>query len=126
SIASSSGVTVGADGVVGGSGTLPATVVNGFMAPNNPGGVLTVNTSYTQNVGSTYEVVTTATGSSDRLQVNGPATLAGTVAAFPTAGAYGHGKSFTILTANSITGSYSGVTSSYAFLQPTLSYAATD
>jgi autotransporter-associated beta strand protein len=126
SIAASSGVTVGAEGVLAGSGTVSATVVNGFVGPNNPGGVLTINTSYTQNPGSTYEVVTTAGGLSDRLQVNGPATLAGTVAAFPTAGAYGRGKTFTILTATSIAGSYGGATSSYAFLQPTLSYDATD
>jgi len=126
SIASSSGVTVGADGVLGGSGTVPATVVNGFVAPANPGGVLTVNTGYTQTAGSTYEVVTTAAGASDRLQVNGPAALAGTVAVHPTAGAYGNGRTFTILSATSLTGSYGTATSSYAFLRPTLSYDATD
>jgi autotransporter-associated beta strand protein len=126
SIASSSGLTVGPDGLLGGAGTVPATVVNGFVAPASPGNALTVNTSYTQNAGSTYEVVTTAAGTSDRINVNGPATLAGTVAAFPTAGTYGNGKRFTILTATSIAGTYDGATSSYAFLRPTLSYDATD
>ncbi|HYD06252.1 MAG TPA: autotransporter-associated beta strand repeat-containing protein, partial [Reyranella sp.] len=75
SIAASSGLTVGPDGTLAGFGTVPATVVNGFVAPANPGGVLTVNTSYTQTAGSTYEVVTTAAGASDRLNVNGPAAL---------------------------------------------------
>jgi autotransporter-associated beta strand protein len=53
SIASSSGLTVGAAGTVGGSGTLPATIVNGTVAPNNPEGFLTVDTSFTQNPVST-------------------------------------------------------------------------
>jgi len=126
SIASSSGVTVGVDGVLGGSGTLPATVVNGVVAPNNPGGFLTVNTSYTQHAGSTYEAVVTPAGQSDQIRVNGAASLAGAVALLPTAGSYGNGKTFTLLTATSVTGHYDGATSSYAFLKPTLSYDATD
>jgi autotransporter-associated beta strand protein len=126
SIASSSGVTVGVDGTLGGSGTLPATMVNGFVAPNNPGGVLTVNNSFTQNAGSTYEAVVTAGGQSDQIKVNGTASLAGSVAVLPTAGAYGNGKTFTLLTATAITGSYGSVSSSYAFLRPTLSYDLTD
>jgi autotransporter-associated beta strand protein len=126
SIASSSGVTVGVDGVLGGSGTLPATVVNGFVAPNNPGGILTVNNSFTQNAGSTYKAVVMAGGQSDQIKVNGAASLAGSVAVLPTAGAYGSGKTFTLLTATAVTGHYDGATSSYAFLRPTLSYDATD
>jgi outer membrane autotransporter protein len=126
SIASSSGVTVGANGVLGGFGTLPATVVNGVVAPNNPGGFLTVNTSFTQNAGSTYQAVVTAGGQSDQIKVIGTASLAGTVSVLPRAGAYGNGKTFTLLTATAISGRYAGVTSSYAFLRPTLNYDATD
>ena len=126
SIAASSGVTVGAGGTLGGSGTLPVTVVSGVVAPSNPNGFLTVNSSFTQNGGSTYRAVVTAAGQSDLIKVNGPATLAGTVAVLPQAGAYGAGKTFTVLNATSISGRYGAATSSYAFLRPTLSYDASN
>lgn len=126
SIASSSGVTVGVDGTLGGSGIVPATVVNGFVAPDSPGGMLTVNGSFTQNPGSTYEAVVTPGGPSDQIKVNGTAALAGTVAVLPTAGAYGNGKTFMLLTATAVTGHYDTATSSYPFLRPTLSYDGTD
>ncbi len=126
SIAASSALTVGADGAFFGTGTLPVTVVDGYIASATPGSTLTVNTGYTQTAGSTYGVAATAGGVSDRINVNGPAALAGTVAVSPAAGAYGNGKTFTILTASSITGSYDGATSTYAFLQPTLSYGASN
>jgi len=126
SIASSSGVTVGAAGTAGGSGTLPATVVNGTVAPNDPGGFLTVNNSFTQNTGSTYRAIVTAGGQSDQIKVNGAAALAGTVSVLPTAGSYGNGKTFTLLSATAVNGHYDGATSSYTFLRPTLSYDATD
>jgi autotransporter-associated beta strand protein len=126
SIASSSGLTVGAAGTVGGSGTLPATIVNGTVAPNNPGGFLIVNTSFTQNPGSTYTAIVSAGGQSDQIKVNGTASLAGTVSVLPRAGSYGNGKKFSLLTATAVNGRYDGATSSYAFLRPALSYDATD
>ena len=126
SIASSSDLTVGAAGTVGGSGTLPATIVDGTVAPNNPGGFLTVNTSFTQNPGSAYAAIVSAGGQSDQIKVNGTASLAGTVSVLPRAGAYGNGKTFTLLTATAVSGRYAGVTSSYTFLRATLNYDATD
>jgi len=54
SIASSSGLTVHAGGVVGGNGQLPATTIasGGVMAPGNSIGTLTVNGNYSLNGGN--------------------------------------------------------------------------
>ena len=67
-----SGVTVGAAGTLGGNGTITGTVVNaGVLAPGNSIGTLTVNGSYTQAAGSTYQVEANAAGQADRINVTG-------------------------------------------------------
>jgi autotransporter-associated beta strand protein len=128
-----SDVTVGSGGNLGGSGTIFGAVLNnGIVSPGNSIGTLTVNGSYTQSPGSSYQAEANATGQADRINVIGaPGTatiLGGTVAALPVAaGAYAPSTTYTILNATGgVTGTYAGVTSSLPFLQASLSYDAND
>ncbi|HPO37149.1 MAG TPA: autotransporter domain-containing protein [Kiritimatiellia bacterium] len=124
----SSAVTVNSGGALMGSGTINGDVSNsGMIAPGNSIGTLTINGNYTQNAGSIYQVEANAAGQSDKLVVNGTATLnGGTVSVLAESGAYNTSTTFTILTAGSVTGSFSSVTSNLAFLTPSLNYDAND
>jgi autotransporter-associated beta strand protein len=127
SIASSTALTVGSAGTLSGNGIVPTTVMNGTLAPGNPGGALTVAGTYTQNAGASYRAIVTPGGLGDRLNVTGSATLAGTVIAAAASGNYGRGVTYTILSAaGGLTGTYAGVSGGLPFLQPALSYDAND
>ena len=120
------GVTVGAGGNLGGSGTITGNVVNnGTLSPGNSIGTLTVTGNYTHNAGGTYQVEVSPT-QSDRITISGTATLGGgMVNVVAGGGVYTRNTTYTILSAaGGRTGTYSGVSSNFAFLTPTLSYDA--
>jgi outer membrane autotransporter protein len=122
-------VAVGASGTLGGNGTIGGNVVNaGTLAPGNSIGLLTVNGSYTQMAGSTYQVEANAQGQADRVNVGAAAAIqGGTVQVLAQPGNYGRSTTYTILNATGgVAGTYSGVTSNFAFLTPSLSYDAND
>ncbi len=121
-----SAVTLANGGILGGSGSIGGLVSNGGMvAPGNSIGTLTVNGSFTQN-GGTYVVEANATGQSDRVNVNGAATINGaSVQLVAAPGSYGTSTTYTILNATGgVSGTYAGVSSNFAFLTPSLSYNA--
>jgi outer membrane autotransporter protein len=107
-----SAVTVASGARLGGSGTVGATTVasGGRITPGNSIGTLTVNGAYVQNAGAVYEVeVDPTTGTSDRIDVKGTATLASGAAASVinyTGGTFVAGQRYTILTSTGLTGSY--------------------
>ena len=109
-----SDVTVGAAGNLGGSGTIFGNVTNaGTLAPGNSIGTLTVNGSFTQSAGSTYQVELNAAGQADRINVVGaPGSAAlngGTVQPVLTPGTYGRSTTYTILNATGgVSGTYAG------------------
>ena len=120
-----SDVTVSAAGALGGNGTIFGSVANGgTLAPGNSIGLLTIAGNYTQATGSVYQVEVNAAGQGDRVDVGGTATIqGGTVQVLAQPGNYGRSTTYTILTAaGGVTGAYSGVTSNYAFLTPSLAY----
>ena len=120
-------VTVNSGGVLSGTGRLGALVSNGgIIAPGNSIGTLNVNGNFTQN-GGIYQVEVNAAGQNDRINVTGSATLnGGTVQVLAAAGqptpATPPTRSSTPPAA--LSGAYSGVTSNFAFLTPSLSYDA--
>jgi|FEC22Drversion2_1045045.scaffolds.fasta_scaffold00717_15 autotransporter-associated beta strand protein len=121
-----SNVTVGSGGALGGSGTIAGNVTMlGTLAPGNSIGTLNVNGNFTQS-GGTYVVEANAQGQSDKVNVTGTATISGAavqVVAAP--GNYATSTTYTILSATGgRSGTYSGVTSNFAFLTPSLSYDA--
>ncbi|WP_422001589.1 autotransporter domain-containing protein [Reyranella sp.] len=122
SIASS--VTVGAGGTLGGTGTIGGNVAStGAIAPGNSIGTLTVTGNFSQT-GGTYVVEANAQGQSDRVNVGGSATIGGTaVQVVAASGSYAANTTYTILNAaGGVNGRYTGVSSNFAFLTPSLAY----
>lgn len=107
-----SAVTVASGARLGGAGTVGATTLasGARIAPGNSIGTITINGAYVQNAGAVYEVeIDPGTVTSDRIQVNGTATLASgaTIAVVNYTGAgYVAGQRYTILTSTGLTGSY--------------------
>jgi outer membrane autotransporter protein len=124
SIAGSATVASGA--TIMGTGTVgSALTVNGNIAPGHSIGTLTVTGAFVQNAGSTYTVEVNPAGQSDKIAVTGTATInGGTVAVQAASGTYARNTAYTILTATGgVSGTYSSVTSNFAFLTPSLSYS---
>ena len=120
-----SGVTL-SGGSLGGSGSVASlTANNATLAPGNSIGTLTVTGNFVQN-GGTYQVEANAAGQSDRINVGGSATINGTaVQVLAESGSYARFTTYTILNATGgVSGTYSSVSSNFAFLTPTLSYDA--
>ncbi|MCF8531422.1 MAG: autotransporter domain-containing protein [Reyranella sp.] len=117
-------------GTLGGNGTFNGVVTNqNVLAPGNSIGTLTVNGSFTQAAGGSYRVETNAAGQADRLNLTGApgtATLnGGTVAVVEASGVYAPSTTYTILNAaGGVTGTFTGITSAFPFLQGSLAYNA--
>ena len=109
-----------------GTGTLGNLDLAGTLAPGHSIGTLTASGDVVIHDGASYEVETDASGHSDRLAVAGRATLqGGSVLNLARDGAYATQTTYTILTADGgVSGTFGGVTSSLAFLDPTLIYDA--
>ena len=124
-----SATTVNNGGTLGGSGTVGNVTVNagGILAPGNSIGTLNVSGDVDFSGGGVYQVEVDTAGNSDKIIATGTATLTGgSVQVLPEAGTYNIGTDYTILTAGSIVGTFDSVSSSLAFLDPTLSYDATN
>jgi outer membrane autotransporter protein len=124
-----SSVTVNSGGTLAGSGTVGGATINGgaIVAPGNSIGTLSVNGGFTQSAGSIYQVQVNNQGQADKINVNGTATLGGTVQVQAQPGTYGPRTTYTIVTASGgVNGTYAGVSSNFAFLTPSLSYDAND
>mgnify|MGYP003835644259 FL=1 len=127
SIASST-ATVNTGGTLGGAGTVGSVTINGgTLAPGNSIGTLNIAGNVDFSAGGTYAVEVDAAGNSDWINATGTATLTnGTVSVTPEPGSYDFSTNYTILTAAGGLGgtSFDSVSSSLAFLTPTLSYDA--
>jgi outer membrane autotransporter protein len=121
-----SGVTI-AGGTLTGTGTINAAVTNSAtLLPGAAGapGTLTVVGSLVQNPSAVLMVNVTPTQAS-KVVITGPATLAGTVQVVPGTGTFAPTTSYTILSASGgVSGTFSSVSSSSAFLTPALDYDA--
>jgi autotransporter-associated beta strand protein len=130
SIAASSGVTVAAGALLGGTGVVPTTVLNGgTLSPGNSPGTLTVNGNLTFNPGSTY-LAEIQGANADRVIVTGTAALAGTLRLAPLGGAYSFNSPYTLLSAaGGRTGAFSPIDTTGTFgdgVTTTVSYTAND
>lgn len=116
SIASSSGVTIGSGAALGGGGALPAVTVasGGSLAPGNSVGTVTINGNFTLSPGGTL-VMEVAGAAADRIIVTGNATLGGALRLVPLGGGYSFNTAYTLLTAASVTGALSGVSTTGSF-----------
>ncbi|WP_453962508.1 autotransporter domain-containing protein [Amorphus suaedae] len=121
-------LALGSGGRLAGNGTVGATTVQsgGTIAPGNSIGTVNVAGDLTFLAGSTYEVETQPGGTAaDLIHATGTATLAGRVLHIGFDGNYAPTSTYTILTADGgVVGSFDGVSSTLAFLDPTLLYGA--
>lgn len=130
SIASSSLTTVGTGGFLGGSGTLGTMLVQsgGIIAPGNSIGTLKVNGDLALAAGSTYQVEIAGTGTSDRIDVTGKATVSGSnvsVIALDPKVSYQNGQTYRILNAaDGVSGTFAAPLTQSAFLDLTLDHNA--
>ncbi|TZG24987.1 autotransporter domain-containing protein [Sphingomonas montanisoli] len=123
-------VTVSGGGKLGGTGRVGNVTIGagGAYAPGNSIGTQNVAGNVVFASGATYEVETNADGRSDRIIATGTANIATntTVAVLAEAGSYNRLTSYNILSATGgVTGTFTNVTSNFAFLTPSLSYTGT-
>ncbi|MFG1184761.1 autotransporter domain-containing protein [Xanthobacter aminoxidans] len=124
-------VTVSNGGTLGGNGMIGSLAANAgsIIAPGNSIGTLNIAGNIAFNAGSIYEVEINAAGQSDKIVAGGTATIdGGGVKVLAGSGNYAPATTYTILTATGgRTGTFTdGVTSNLAFLDPSLSYDASN
>ena len=124
-------VDIGREVVLAGVGQVGSTTLypTAVISPGNDGtpmGTLTVNGNLDFGQDTIYRVHADPTSSlSDRIHVTGVAKLDGTVAHVGPNGNYAPRTTYNILTADGgVQGRFTGVSSAYAFLTPSLSYDA--
>lgn len=124
-------VDIGREVVLAGVGQLGSTTLypTAVVSPGNDGspiGTLTINGNLTFGENTIYRVhANPASNASDRIHVTGVAYLDGSVAHVGPDGNYAPRTTYNILTADGgIQGRFTGASSAYAFLTPTLSYDA--
>lgn len=129
SIATSALTTVFDGAALAGTGTVGNLRIasGGAIAPGQSIGTLNVAGNLSFAEGSFYEVEVNAEGKSDLIAVTGATTIeGGSVIGIAAGGDYLPETAYTILTsAGGIEGAFDDVTSSLAFLDPTLSYGDT-
>jgi len=126
-------LTVASGASLSGSGAIGSTTLasGSIIAPGSTGpsshayGTLTINGDLTFLAGSSYQVhADPASNASDRIAVSGTASLAGGVLHVGPEAGFDAAKTYTILTANAVNGTFNTVSSNYAYLNPSLSYGA--
>jgi autotransporter-associated beta strand protein len=114
-------------GTFGGSGLVAGNVSSsGTLAPGNSIGALRIGGTLSSS--GNYQVETGSAGQSDLISVGGTGTLSGgTVMVQPLAGLSATRTTYTILSATGgLSGTFASATSSAPFLQPSLSYDASN
>jgi len=121
-----SAVTVNAGGTLKGSGTLKGVTVNGTIAPGNSIATITGD-SFELASGSTLENEISPTGTTDLINANTSVAIDSGAAlkVEPQAGTYSAGQTYTIISAPSITGTFSTVTGTSSALTYQLRYFPT-
>jgi len=128
SIASSE-TTVNSGGTLMGSGQLGGVTVRagGIHAPGNSIGTQTVNGAYSLAAGGILAIETNSAGESDRVIVNGTVDLTGaTLRVLAEGGNYAVATNYLIIDndgSDAVMGTFATITSSLAFLDPTVNYA---
>ncbi|CAB3638446.1 autotransporter domain-containing protein [Achromobacter pestifer] len=120
-------VTVARDAVLQGTGTVGTTIVQsgGAIAPGNSIGTLNVAGDLTLDAGSVYRVeADPLTNNSDRIAVSGTANLGGSVVHVGPDGNLAGERTYTILTANRVNGTFASASSTFAYLDANLGYDA--
>jgi uncharacterized protein with beta-barrel porin domain len=114
-------------GLLNGNSIIVGDLVNtGTLSPGNSIGTIIVSGSLLQVAGGAHLADVSAQRLSDKILVSGTTTIqGGTVSVAPAPGVYAPSTTYTFLTSErGVNGTYTSVTSSNPFLQPSLSYDA--
>ncbi|HWB50243.1 MAG TPA: autotransporter domain-containing protein [Stellaceae bacterium] len=112
-------------GLLTGAGTVTGNVANGGTVSPGTGaalGKLTVTGNYTQTAAGALSIRLGADNLSDQLAVGGAASLAGALQLTAAGGLYTLGSQYTVLTANSLTGTFADPSPLSAFLAASPGY----
>jgi outer membrane autotransporter protein len=127
------GMNLNSGAMLAGQGTVSGNLsiaTGAIVAPGlaMPFSTLHVNGNASFASGSLFKVNAGAAGQADKLILSGAATLAGDVKVLAQSGSFAPSTKYTILHANGGLGAttFTGVTSNFAFLAPSLSYAGND
>ncbi|MGE0577073.1 MAG: hypothetical protein AB7O82_20560, partial [Reyranella sp.] len=114
------------NGVLSGGGTINGDVINaGTVSPGNSIGTLRIVGNYTHVPQGAHLAEVHLSGLSDKIVVAGRAAIQGPVTVVAQPGTYAPRTTYNLLTAgNGLSGTFSSVSSSAPFLQPSLSYDA--
>ncbi|MGE8638483.1 MAG: autotransporter domain-containing protein [Achromobacter sp.] len=118
-------ITVARDATLQGTGTVGSTIIRsgGAIAPGNSIGTLQVAGDLTLEAGSVYRVeADPKSNNSDRIVVSGTANLAGSVLHVGPDGNLAGERTYTILSANRLNGTFEAASSSFAYLDANLGY----
>lgn len=112
-----SNINVNSGGTLQGNGIAGGNVTNsGTVKPGDSNiGTLTIAGDYTQTANGTLDIELKPNGISDRLNVNGTATLNGNLNLTLLPGIYPKGDPYEIINANPIKGNFTGVSSNSSF-----------
>lgn len=112
------------------SGAANNMVNSGLLTITNPGtpvgAVHSIGGNFSQTASGTLAIRVNSAGAGDKVSAGGTATLTGgTVRVVASPGSYAPSTTYTILTATGgVAGTFTSVTSNFAFLAPTLAYDA--
>lgn len=107
----SSALTIASGGILRNSGTVGSVTNSGTMAGDaNAMSIMRVNGNFTQNASGVLNIKVDAAGGSDKLQVSGTANLGGTLAVLPALGTYQAGTTYNIVSATTLTGTFTEIT----------------
>lgn len=121
-----SGATLGGSGDVG-----SVAVTGGTLAPGNSFGTLTLNGDLSFDANSTFQVEVNDQGGTDLVIVNGTVTLGGATLDVVEAGEFAGDDPFRFIiidndAADAVNGEFGTIQNDFAFLAPSLDYAAGD
>lgn len=122
-------VTIANGAVLQGAGQVGTTTLESgaILAPGHINGALRVAGDLAFMPGSLFQVSANPDSSSSaRVTVSGTASLAGSVVHVGPDGGFGTTRQYTILTADSVQGQFSSVSSNYAYVTPELRYGTQD
>jgi len=131
-LSAASGIKADSGGILGGIGTVSNTIINngGTLAPGLPNsiGTLRIKGNLVLASAASY-MVQVSPAAASLTNVNGMASIGGTLVANGTGGAYTVGQKYTVLTSSGgVTGTFSSlaITGFFGATQPTITYDAND